>query len=342
MRYARSTPVIHVYASQPNYWRHLAPIVDELRARGHDVETWASRPPQPWGARITPSGFRNPDLVVVASWIDARRWPGLPVVYVEHGAGQTYQDGASDCYAGAGGLAHVRLFIAPGEHVAQRWRESYPQVPVETVGCPALDSHFFARSCQPARDSDVEGTRSPVEPLVVVTAHWRCGVCPETMPALPIYEAQLRSLLANSQQPMTWVGHAHPRAGRRAREMFDRLGIPFEVDVDVALNRLCLSRNALLVADNTSVMYEAAALDVPVLALNAPTYRRDVEHGLRFWDRVPGLHVDEPRDLEAGIVHALADPPEARALRARAAAHTYAHRDGSSSRRAAEAIEKVL
>lgn len=139
------------------------------------------------------------------------------------------------------------------------------------------------------------------------------------------------------------IGHAHPRAGRRAREMFDRLGVPFEVDVDRVLDRLARScQPRLLVADNTSVMYEAAALDVPVLALNAPSYRRDVEHGLRFWDLVPGLQVDEPRDLEAGIVHALADPPEARALRARAGAHTYAHRDGSSSRRAAEAIEKVL
>jgi glycosyltransferase involved in cell wall biosynthesis len=386
--------VIDVYASQPNYWRHLAPVVDELRARGHEMRTWASIPNRPWGARL----MRTPatDLMVVASWVDARRWAHLRCAYLEHGAGQTYLGDRPTGYAGAPQLDHVVLFLGPNDRIAERWLAQYPGAMVATVGCPALDQHLSAsaesasrvedveqsahdaepdQDAEPgegdrgsehegivdaARDSGAHRTMSVTEgrynlgrgattddgrtddglrprgvPVVAVTHHWWCGVCPETVPALPAYETALAAL--SSDPGVRVMGHAHPRAHRRTERFWRRLDIGYETDPDAILRTA-----GLLVADNTSLMYEAAALDIPVLAVNAPSYRRDVEHGLRFWSHVPGLQVDEPADLVPRIYEALADPPEARALRARAAAHVYAHRDGSSTARAADAIEKVL
>lgn len=328
--------MIHLYASQPNYWRHLAPIGDELRRRGHDVRVWASRGAQPWGARLDrlPPG----ELAVVSSWIDARKLPRSRVVYVEHGAGQTYAEGRPEGYAGAPGLAHVILFIAPGAHVADRWNRSYPQAPVETVGNPALDLLLRAAN-RPDDEHDEEdhdeGADTDVHrPIVVVSSHWWCGIVPETMPAVPLFERGIRELAR--LEAVQLVGHAHPRASRRLFETWTRLGIRCEPDPDWVL-----ANSDLLIHDNSSLMYEAAALDVPVLALNAPTYRREVEHGLRFWSHVPGIQCDSVGTFLPAVWAALDDPPEARALRARAAEHVYAHRDGSSTRRAVDAIERV-
>ncbi len=324
--------MIHAYASQPNYWRHLSPVVDELRARGLEVRCWAARAAQPWGARIPDPGFRNlGGLIVVASWVDARKAAPHPAVYLEHGAGQTYADGSPTGYAGAPKLDHVRLFLAPNEEVAGRWRGAYPQAAVQSVGSPALDQHHTNQAERPKYNY-----LSSEPPLVAITSHWPCGVCPETMPALPLYERAIGEVY-KLETSFRLVGHAHPRGMRRTRAMWDRLGIPFEVDPDQVLRQA-----DLLVADNTSLLYEAAAIGLPSLSLNAPSYRREVEHGLRFWSHVPGLQCDAPRDLQSSILDALADPPEAQDLRARAAARAYSHRDGRSSSRAADAIEKVL
>lgn len=334
--------MIHVYASQPNYWRHLAPIVRELTRRGHEVRTAASALGRPWGDRM----MRAPetDLMIVASWTDATRWRWVPTAYVEHGAGQTYLPGTQDGYAGAPKLDHVVLFLTPNDRVSDRWRASYPQAAVATVGCAALDSYFavtpilqdVAKATAAASGGRAEnGLRTRGAPVVAVTSHWYCGVVPETMPALDRYETSLKALCDAAVVSM--VGHAHPRAQRRTSEMWRRLGVTYESDPDRVLADV-----DLLVADNTSLMYEAAAIGVPVLALNAPTYRRDVEHGLRFWSHVPGLQCDEPADLERAVDRALSDPREARQLRARAAAHAYAHRDGTSAARAADAIERCL
>lgn len=325
---------IDVYASQVNYWRHLAPVVDELRARGHDVATWSPPKAQSWGPPLGKRRIRA-SVAVCASYLDARRLLPQRVIYVEHGAGQTYVEGTGIGYAGADDLEHVVLFVAPGEHVAARWRACYPQVPVETVGCLALDQHLHDFHTP---DS---GVRNPDDrPLVVISQHWRCGVCPETMPAGPDFERGIRELARLGDIQL--LGHAHPRGARLTAQWWREWGVvDFEPDPDVVLSRLVATRG-LLVHDNSSLMYEAAALDVPVLALNAPTYRRDVEHGLRFWSHVPGLQCDSVGTFIPAVIAALDDPPEAKALRARAASHVYAHRDGGAAARAADAIERVL
>lgn len=324
--------MINVYASQPNFWRHLAPIVDELGARGHDIATWADRAYQPWGDRFRAQSFPDGEVVIVASWIDARRAVTSPVVYVEHGAGQTYRDGRGDSYAGAQRLDHVVAFIGPGDHVADRWRAVYPRAVVASVGCPALDQHLAVDQIEREAYRD---TANVGRPVVAISSHWRCTVVPETQQATPLFFEGLRELAALNRFAV--VGHSHPRQVDTMQAMWARLRIPFEPDPDVILR--CAD---LVVVDNSSLAYEAAALDIPVLSLNAPAYRRDVEHGLRFWSHVPGLQCDRARDLVELVDAALDDPPDARDLHFRAAAHVYAHRDAHAARRAVDVIESVL
>lgn len=336
---ARARVRLSVYASR--HWRHLAPIVDALVARGVEVDCWAEQWGAVWGPAVATQREKVGPVVMVASPADADRWKDRAVVFVEHGAGQTYTLPAhlrpQDLrFSGSPGLEQVRLFVCPSHVVADRWRTRYPQAYAQAVGCPALDRHLgSAAGGRPARGLPDEGLSPPRRPLVAVTAHWQMGGAdlPEADPALPHHASALPQLAERYEL----VGHAHPRAEGRAKRFWAELGVPYEPDPD-----RILATADLLIADSTSLLYEAAAIGLPTVVLNCPTYRRHVHHGLRFWDAIPGIQCDEPADLPHTVTLALQDAPPWPAVRAHAAAAAYAHRDGHASDRAADAIVALL
>jgi DNA-binding transcriptional LysR family regulator len=225
-----------------------------------------------------------PDVALVASYGDlrrARRSRFRRIVLAQHGAGQSYSN-TNPHYPGGSDNGDVGLFLAPNEYAANRWRQAYPRAAVEVVGSPRLDS-------LPVRE--------PGPVTACVSFHWDGYLCPETRSALPHY----RNVLGELSRSVNLIGHGHPRTN--LGPMYRKLGIEFVPSFDEVCRRA-----DVYVCDNSSTIFEFAATGRPVVLLNSPAWRRDVNHGLRFWDAAHvGINVDEPGQLVGSVLEALQD-----------------------------------
>lgn len=238
------------------------------------------------------------------------------IAYLEHGIGQTY--GTAAGYPGGKGRGPVGLFLAPNEHAAAADRRAYPQAQVVVVGDPALE---------------LVPQREPGPPAVAVSFHWECLAAPEARSALPHYRRALQGLA--ERWPL--IGHGHPKAARQLSRLWLGLGVEWVPD----WHEVC-RRADVYVCDNSSTLYEFASTGRPVVVLNAPWYRREVEHGLRFWRAATvGIQVDSGAQLEQALHLALSDPPEQQAARAAALRLVYTEPTGAAAR-AARTLEVWL
>lgn len=304
---SRSSQRVHAVASEPHFLDHAAAVYHAIPPahRGYvfvapHLQARAARLGMPsvgivegtraagdqvvWGQLL---GSPGASLTLVTSrkdqdWADPLT---VPVVRIEHGSGQSYEPPTSSY---AGGEAHGRLvaFLVPGEAPAARHRASHPGVPVYVVGCPKLDP--WARIGFRDREPD-EGDK----PVLVFSWHWDCHVYPETRATLPEWKQAILDLQATGD--FIILGHAHPRYPA-AFTWYEKVGIPIVRDfVEV------LDRADLYICDNSSTLFEAAALGLRTLVLNGPLYRRHHSHGLRFWDAVPGPQCTDPKQLESAV-----------------------------------------
>ena len=272
------------YATFEHYARHLWPIIEALRDRGIDASMFGSRRDVWWAEYMHPARAKMLDgtLWLVAGSVDSEKLSGLPQVYVEHGAGQTYdadERGVAHRSYSNGTIPEARLFLCPNEYVATRRRRSQPEVPAVVTG-PAILDEYHPLIGQVPDDAD--------ERVVAIAFHWDCQLVPESRSAFDHYAPSLTKLcLALRRNGIIPVGHAHPRIAARARRQFTRAGMEWWEYDDV------MARASALAVDNSSIGYEFASLDRPVVWLNAPWYRRHVHHGLRFWECIPGPQADE-------------------------------------------------
>jgi hypothetical protein len=310
--------LIHGFATLPHYRAHIEPIIEAFGDRGGTITSHPLRLPEG-------------EPVILASHRDLKKIRDRPVFHVEHGAGQTYLgDGrrAHPAYSGGDSkhLSRVSGFVVPNHAAAQRWKDRFPDTPVEAVGCCKLDRlHSY-----------------PVAPdphLLVWTFHWDGrSVSPEAGTAWFDYKPHLPRLVADLRaRGWTVVAHAHPHWKGALWPTWEALGVEWTTDAEWVLTHA-----EMLVGDNTSLLYEFASLDKPVVCLNASTYRRDVHHGLRFWDAVPGLEVDDPEDLgdtvrRANVLHQIYRPEWREAV-----SKAYSWCDGRASARAVAFIDEVL
>lgn len=326
--------LIDLYASEPQYLRHVRPVWEALEP-GERGDLWL-------GGRLAnhalagqrrgvPGKSDGPTLV--ASWQDSRRarQADRPVIYLEHGAGQSYllsDDSRHSAYSGGSGHEGTILFLGPSEEVADRWRAVYPGVPAVAVGCPALDMfHVTPRTTRPA--------------TVAISFHANVAVVPESTSAWRWYDRALPLVVAGLRAAGVEVlGHGHPRLWARISRRWERLGVePVRDFADV------LDRASVYTVDNSSTGPEAVSCGLGLVWMNAPWYRREVHHGQRFWNwereaRVPS--VDGPEDLVPALLRALERRDEDVEAWEALAGTVYAHRDGKTAQRAAEAIREAV
>lgn len=325
--------MIDVLASLPHYIDHLAPVWNALPehmrgsfitsdqlipravARGVEAESWTG-------------GLG--EYALVASYRDLQACGGRkPVILMEHGSGQSY-GGDPDpivarhpAYAGGTGRDEVILFLNPGEHPAQRNADAYPGVPSVAVGCPRLDELLTRESVDH-------------EPTIAITFHANIEVCPETMSAWPWWKDHLLEPLLDTGARIIGTGHPSALQGELTG-WYEKAGIIVVPEWEQVIDEA-----DFLVGDNTSALYDWAALDRQMLVLDAPWYRTDVEHGLRFWHDVPGAQVLNHDDLAPALAEAVKDPTGLQRKGRKAAHAAYAYRDGMATARALEAILDVV
>lgn len=301
-------------ASEPQYAHHLAPVW-EATPWDQRGTFWTTT--ELMGRYLSELGVVGWELlgarihrpVVTAGIMDyarARRAKAPAQAYMEHGCGQSYGGdpklGHHPAYAGGGGRGECQLILAPNAQAAARWAMAYPDASVHVVGATRL----------------LNPPEEPRVPLLVVSFHWD-GPIPEARSARAHYRSRLRELA--TELPL--AGHGHPRAAASVRSTFRSAGVEWIQDIkDVA------KRATVYAVDNSSTLWEMGRTR-PTIALNAPWYRRDVEHGLRFWSHA-GVMVDDMDELME-VAHGLlaGEQEEAREQREARVAEVIPYLDGA-------------
>ena len=307
---------VDILSTERHYDDHLRPIWDALpeSAKGN------------WFQHAAPSKPTG-NITLVCSYGNLLRMRDRgPVVYMEHGIGYSYVNGAGErfhpSYAGSSKRDGVILFLNNHELTQDLNRKAHPNVPGVVIGTPKMDA-WAGRMWE-----------NPTNPIATYSTHWDCRhVVPETRSAHKEFRWALRPDQWSDR--FTWNGHAHPRAWGLVKTDYKNFYIPVIQDfADV------LDQASVYVADTTSTLYEFAYTGKPVVCLNASFYRKDVNHGIRFWDYVPGIQVDHWKDVPSAVERAL--DGEGEELRARAVDLVYPVRDGTAAKRAADALCELL
>lgn len=275
--------IADLVASQPHYLDHLAPIWHALD-RSERGNVYVPPKLRDYANSLGIFSWHDgADTLLAAAWSDIKgNHQNRRRVLMEHGIGQSYREGHS-AYAGGHNRRGVDLFLCPNERVAELNRPD--------GDCVVIGSPYF--------DQLAKIERQPEPDLVVVSHHWNCMVAPETWSTRRHWRPAINSL-----QDVRVAHHAHPRDAAAVRRSCAVNDVPFmERFEDVVANA------SVYVCDNSSTLFYAAALGIPVVLLNAPWYRRDVHHGLRFWEHAGiGPQVWSLDALQDAVIHALHNP----------------------------------
>lgn len=325
------------YVSQPHYITHIAPVWKSLSGTGRFIvkkkELVDHATANGVRAEVGSPKSESRRPVLVAGGADLQSVGDRPVVFMEHGAGQTYVDSDNISYAGGLGRERVELFLCPNKAVSRKNKAVYPDADYAIVGSPYLDAWFL-------RKEELAEQRKRSAPVIVISFHWPARVSIESGTAWPDWCGQLADLKkACDRRGWQLRGHGHPKVIDNLKRAYKEAGIRV-----IESWREVLAQASLYIVDNSSTLYEFAAVgEGKTLALRSSKWRPNVHHGLRFWDAVPCPDLRAGDKIERWLDVAMADPSHHRDLRISALAVAYGNTvDGQSSERAAAAIERWL
>lgn len=304
--------VVDFFAREPHHIAHAKALFDALPERG---EFYVDE------RALQDGDQENPVAVFCFGDLKIATKLGRKTIYCEHGAGMYYNT-IHPSYAGSSEFREsVILRLVPNEICAEKDREVLT-CPIEVVGMPIMDRH---------------AGRKPIrhrKPVIAISFHWDCLVCPETRSAF----SHFKSVLPELRKHFSVIGHGHPRIFKTLAREYRALGIrPIQSFAEV------LRRADIYVCDNSSTIYQFAFTGRPVVLLNAPWYRKDVTHkgNPRFWKHANiGIQVDSPDRLIPAIVHMLEHRADYAPAVREAMAEIFTFLDGSATQRAVWAIQK--
>jgi hypothetical protein len=275
-------------------------------------------PPPRWSQR---------DTVLIASYEDYKSVRPARVIFLNHGVGQTYilANGQQNHPAYSGGSDRERtiLFLEPSERAANISRAAYPDIPSVAIGVPYLDRYLTTTTLYDPQ-------------LIAISAHTDVTIVNETRSAFNHYRKAITEIARSGKFKL--LGHCHPRMHSQMKLFWEGLGVEFEPSWLRVLDRA-----GIYVVDTSSTGYEFAATNRPVIWLNQPSYRRNVHHGLRFWDLIPGVQVDDPIALELVLEQTIRRPDAGQQAHRRIIEQVYdgGVLDGHAVDRAVEAIQQA-
>jgi hypothetical protein len=307
------------YASNSHFLDHMLPIWELLQEEYKGIFYIESNMKD--YAKIlgiqAKVGRPTDNIALVSSWGDYRKTRG-DVIFMEHGIGNTYSNN-NPSYAGSPGKDRAVMFLNQHDIVQQKNLKTYPNAVNVIIGTPKMDK---------VQVRHIEGN------IVCLSFHWDCTVVPETRSAFAYYKPIINKLSRSKKYKL--IMHAHPHINGTWQQQFKNLGVEFyENFADV------LRIADLYAVDNSSTMYEFAAAGRPVLALNCPFYRKNVHHGIRFWDYLPGDQVEHYLALPEMIEYTFKHPHQWDDRRNKVVEQLYPYR-GHAAQVAVEEITKYL
>lgn len=280
---------------------------------------------------VPPLDFNPIGVASLGCYLQIRENIFRPIIALEHGCGLSYiGDLPSErwtslhisrmCYKHFGNAINLRL--VPNEFQANREKKSYPSLPTRVIGdSPKMDKWRGRNFPKPGG-----------KPVVCLSTHFDLTRTPETRETLSLYAPSIASLVKGGYHV---IGHSHPRIWDKAKTVFEDAGVEPVMDFDEVLERA-----DVYCTSGSSTIYEFASVGKPVVCLRAPFMRKGINHGLLFWDAVPGVECWQPSNLCKAVDTALEDSDEIKSKRAFAISQVYPNPNGKSAQRAAEAIQE--
>lgn len=331
--------MIHFFATRPHFVNHMLPIFEQFKdgeavfTISKHIKDYVDGLGIPYRLSKRNSGLFFPekdgDAIVVCAANNAmfakKSNPRRKIIFMEHGVGITFP--TNQGYAGGGGIRRsVSLFLAPNQHIYDKTKKALPGKPQVIIGTPYMDK--WVNYSRPTSTRD----------MVTISFHWNGStIAPEAGNAVDHYLPHLEKVMKFlDEKRIDLAGHGHPRILEELRPAYEKLGIHI-----IENFQNVLEYSSAYINDGSSTLYEAALI-MPVVLLNAPWFRKDIDFGIRWWKWTNiGEQCETPEELPQMIVNAVYNPFSFVNERSQMQRALYPYW-GESAKRAALAIKEFV